>query len=149
MHYDFKKDLEDATKIEILVARKIVHRIKNCEFITFSNGKGYDFECSINGTKEYVEIKSDYYARHSGNIVIEYEARGKPSGIATTQATIYAYAVMDGIDNFDLYIIRTSYLKELLNNGLYFDEVTGGDFGSKTKMYRVRLDKFKDYATAI
>ena len=36
-----------------------------------------------------VEVKTDFQAYHTGNFFIEYESRGKASGIATTQADYY------------------------------------------------------------
>lgn len=40
-----------------------------------------------------IEAKSDYIAHRTGNIAIEYECRGKPSGIAVTEADYYAYII--------------------------------------------------------
>lgn len=40
-----------------------------------------------------IEVKTDFMAHETGNIAIEYESRGKPSGIAVTEADFYAYCL--------------------------------------------------------
>ena len=39
-----------------------------------------------------IEVKTDYQATQTGNIFVEYESRGKPSGMATSEAEWYCYA---------------------------------------------------------
>jgi hypothetical protein len=38
----------------------------------------------------YIEVKSDAQCSKTGNVYIEYESRGKPSGISTTEAQWWA-----------------------------------------------------------
>ena len=54
-----------------------------------------------------IEVKYDMKALSTGNIFVEYESRGKPSGIATSQAEWYCYC-------FDAtyHLIKASDLKE-------------------------------------
>ncbi len=40
-----------------------------------------------------IEVKTDFMAHETGNIALEYESRGKPSGIAITEADYYAYCL--------------------------------------------------------
>lgn len=40
-----------------------------------------------------IEVKTDFIAHRTGNLAIEYECRGKPSGIAVTEADYYAYII--------------------------------------------------------
>ena len=40
-----------------------------------------------------IEVKSDKRAHRTGQVFVEYESRGKPSGIATTQADYYCFEV--------------------------------------------------------
>jgi hypothetical protein len=42
-----------------------------------------------------IEIKRDMRAMKTGNVFIEYESRGKPSGIAKTMAEVYCFVVGD------------------------------------------------------
>ena len=40
-----------------------------------------------------IEVKTDFLAQETGNIALEYESRGKPSGISVTEADYYAYCL--------------------------------------------------------
>jgi hypothetical protein len=40
-----------------------------------------------------IEVKSDKLAHKTGKVFVEYESRGKRSGIATTQADYYCFEV--------------------------------------------------------
>lgn len=40
-----------------------------------------------------IEVKSDKLAHKTGNVFVEYESRGKRSGIAITQADYYCFEV--------------------------------------------------------
>jgi len=42
-----------------------------------------------------IEVKTDARASETGNLFVEYECRGKPSGIETTKATAWVF-VIDG-----------------------------------------------------
>lgn len=42
-----------------------------------------------------VEVKSDQIARRTGNVFVEYQQKGRPSGIATTEADWWAFEVND------------------------------------------------------
>lgn len=54
---------------------------------------GEDWVSLIFNGKENIEVKTDRLAHRTGNIFIEYECRGKPSGIATSTATYWIYRV--------------------------------------------------------
>ena len=43
-----------------------------------------------------LEVKSDRRAQITGNVYIEYESRGKPSGISTSEADYYALKFLSG-----------------------------------------------------
>jgi len=45
----------------------------------------------LNGKR--IEVKSDKRAHRTGQVFVEYESRGKRSGIATTQADYYCFEV--------------------------------------------------------
>ena len=47
--------------------------------------KGEDWINEIFKDGKLIEVKSDRLAHKTGNVYIEYECRGKPSGIATTK----------------------------------------------------------------
>jgi hypothetical protein len=84
------------------------------------------------------EVKADFRSAETGNAAVEFESRGKPSGITVTQAD---YWVM----NFsgEWYSIRVEKLLELIGQRKFFREVSGGDRGSNTKMFLFRLPYLK------
>lgn len=40
-----------------------------------------------------IEVKRDFIAHKTGNVFVEYESRGAPSGISTTQADYWAFVL--------------------------------------------------------
>jgi len=56
-----------------------------------------------------IEVKTDFIAKDTGNVFIEYECRGKPSGIAKTNADFYCIAV-----EHLLIILPTDKLKDIV-----------------------------------
>ena len=46
-------------------------------------------------SQKKVEVKSDKQSMVTGNVFIEFESRGKLSGISTTEADYYAYYIND------------------------------------------------------
>jgi len=74
-----------------------------------------------------VEVKTDRLTEKTGNVYIEYESRGKPSGIVTSQADYWVYKVSDGraiiIEKEEL----KQKLRELVKNKKARMGVKGGD----------------------
>ena len=70
-----------------------------------------------------IEVKRDLRAKKTGNIFIEYESRGKPSGLATTQSDFYCFVIED------LHImLPTSQLKDIARSYIGTGrDVLGGD----------------------
>ena len=70
-----------------------------------------------------IEVKRDLKAKETGNIFIEYESRGKPSGLASTQSDFYCFVVED------LHImLPTSQLKDIARSYIGTGrDVRGGD----------------------
>lgn len=57
-----------------------------------------------------IEVKYDQQAYNTGNIFVEYQSRGKPSGLSTTQAEYYCYVLSnDTGDTFHL--MKTDMIK--------------------------------------
>jgi hypothetical protein len=74
-----------------------------------------------------IEVKRDRQTQQTGNVYIEYESRGKPSGIATTKASKWAYILQDGC----ILIVDTELLKKalryLIKAKLCVKDIQGGD----------------------
>jgi len=84
------------------------------------------------------EVKFDEMADYTGNIAIEYESRGKPSGISITKAI---YWVQYYGNKFHIMLVED--LKKELPD-ITWKDVVGGDVGSNTKIHLIKKDKFKD-----
>ena len=70
-----------------------------------------------------IEVKSDAIAKKTGNVFVEYQSRGKKSGIATTESDYYAFE----IDNTYI-IISTEKLSKASRKYIGTDrDVLGGD----------------------
>jgi hypothetical protein len=73
------------------------------------------------------EVKTDRLSAKTGNIYIEYESRGKPSGIKTTQADYWVYKVTEN----KAIVIKTEELiqivRQLIIDKKAIPNVRGGD----------------------
>ena len=93
-----------------------------------------------------IEVKFDFACYRTGNFYIEYESRGKPSGIATTKADYWMLIAstekgvelkkqLRDIEKDDvLYsiMLSTEQLKELCRTKCYRKNVSGGDSNTST-----------------
>jgi hypothetical protein len=142
--YDFKTDLPNAEK----VADVFESLLKKSGYTTVRAPNGYfpdwDIKAIQTVTDKSVtfEIKFDEMSSDTGNIAIEYESRGKKSGISTTKAT---YWVQFFDNTFHIVSVEALREKMLL---LKHRDVVGGDPGSNTKMYLIKKDKFKSICIA-
>ena len=99
---------------------------------------------SFNGREVTYEVKTDVFVspkKDSGNLVVEFESRGKPSGINVTEADYYVY-YMPKLN--EVWNIKMDDLKNLIDNN-NFKKVSGGDVGSDTKMYLIRRSFYKKH----
>lgn len=88
------------------------------------DGENWFYEI-VSGKK--VEVKSDRLAEKTGNIYIEYESRGKPSGIMTTEADVWVYKFGEGKALiYELDILRRRLNKLVAENKARVG-VKGGD----------------------
>ncbi len=149
MHYNFEDDMATADKVEVEVIKRLQNVNPEFIFNGFSGTKGYDATYTVRGKVYHLEIKSDYYTEKTGNVVIEYESWGKPSGIVTSQAHMWAYAVMRTLEDFDVYLINTEKLRQMIREEVYYDKIIGGDPLSNTKMYKFKLEDFKNYCKVV
>ena len=75
---------------------------------------------------EKIEVKTDLQAHKTGNIFIEYHSRGKPSGLATSEAKYYCIAIQE-----ILIILPAKKLKKLCRKYLNTNrDKKGGDSNS-------------------
>lgn len=117
------------------------------EYKSFEIKKGYfkeyDIILNLKNKKEVkIEVKADRKTKYTGNIVIEFDCRGKPSGITTTEADKWVYFV-DGTN--EVYIIPTKILKRTIEK-LNPPKVKGGD-DYLSRMYLFNKNVFEKYKT--
>lgn len=76
-------------------------------------------------TKSKVEVKTDRMADKTGNVAVEYTYKGLPSGIATTEADVWAFVLYEGQV---IIFIDTDRLKRLARKYFKLERnVKGGD----------------------
>jgi hypothetical protein len=88
-----------------------------------------------------IEVKSerDMWQR-TGNIAIEYESYGKPSGIDATESDYWFHNLCVGDDTFCTLVFNTESLKKIIKNLDYKRSVSGGD-NNASRMYLLNLQK--------
>jgi hypothetical protein len=97
------------------------------------------------GVETTYEIKTDVKCAplfDTGNIFIEYESRGKASGISVTEADWFVtYFKYLG----EVWFIKTKNLKKLIEENNFPTFKDAGDVGSATHGYLIKRKEFKDY----
>ena len=118
---------------------------------TKENRKKYDLDL------EYVEIREDKIRdmlenkkievksergrwMETGNICIEYECWGKPSGIRATESDYWFHNLCVGDKEFCTIVFDTNMLRLIVNELDSFKTVAGGDHNA-SRMYLVSLQK--------
>jgi len=107
--------------------------------ITFNKNKKFDLDLQFGTIREQriakmleqdqIEIKTERGMwRNTGNIAIEYEWNGKPSGITSTEASWWWHVLEDDGEPVCDIVFRTDKLKELIENP-NLRRVNGGDDG--------------------
>ena len=88
-----------------------------------------------------IEVKSerDMWMR-TGNIAIEYESYGKPSGIAATESDYWFHNLCIGDEVFATLVFDTNSLKRIIDNLDYKKSVSGGD-NKASRLYLLNLQK--------
>lgn len=93
---------------------------------------------SILKSNDKIEIKTDYKVSETGNVAIEFEDRGKPSGIKTTRAEWWCIVLAGDIyEKKRAILIRT---EELLQIAQTCHIISGGD-NDEAKSWLVPLNK--------
>jgi len=142
-YYNFKRDVKLGKEAEEDVAR-LLQKHFNWVLHEYNRDIRYDLKFVNTKTKRsvFVEVKVDFMSQHTGNVAIEFECRGKPSGINKTTAQYWVYKIVYGNENKYVFITTTA-IKKLIECGQFLRVVTGGDYKSYTKMYLFSLEKFE------
>ena len=88
-----------------------------------------------------IEVKSERDVwQKTGNIAIEYECYGKPSGINATESDYWFHNLCIGSETFATIVFDTASLKRIIDNLDNKRVVSGGDHNA-SRMYLLKLDK--------
>jgi hypothetical protein len=92
-------------------------------------------------TDKKIEVKSErgMWVK-TGNIAIEYESYGKPSGINATESDYWFHNLCIGEDTFATLVFDVPSLKRIIENLDYKKSVSGGD-NNASRMYLLNLQK--------
>lgn len=93
----------------------------------------------LQGKKIEVKSERDVWQR-TGNIAIEYQSWGKPSGIAATEADYWFHNLCIGEDIYATLVFRVDILKKIIDNLDKVKSVSGGD-ANASRMYLLNLQK--------
>jgi hypothetical protein len=146
-NYDFKKDLPVAKETEKEVAQILINAY-SANILKFEHTSEYDILARIKDTDYKFEVKEDFMSWKTGNVALEFECRGKPSGIQTSEADFYVYKI-HGTNGIHFYLFRTSALKKMVSEKEYFRVVSGGDKGSNSMNYLFKYETFVKYGKFI
>lgn len=141
-NYDFKKDLiigEDGEQVVIndLGKNGIIFKHKN-------NDNRYDLLMEKDNIECKYEVKTDVYCKphyDTGNMFIEFECRGKKSGVMVTEAKWFVmyYKYLN-----EIWYIKTEDLLKLISDNNFKVTQFSGDSGSNTKGYLIPRNSFKE-----
>ncbi len=140
---NFKQDLKLGNEGETTVINFLTS--KGMKYIHSNNDNQYDVVMEKNGKEITYEIKTDVKCAplfDTGNLFVEFESRGKDSGIAVTKAewfvTYFQYLE-------ELWFIKTQDLKKLLIDNNFPSFRNAGDIGSQTHGYLIKRNDYKQY----
>jgi hypothetical protein len=94
-----------------------------------------------------IEVKSERGMwMDTGNICIEYQSYGKPSGIAATEADYWFHNLCIGEDIFATLVFKVDNLKKIIDNVDSKRSVSGGDHNA-SRMWLLNIQKLfaKDF----
>lgn len=142
-NYDFRKDLIEGEEGEQVVLSDL--ESLGGEFISDNKDNKYDLLITKDGKELTYEIKTDVYCkpdRDTGNMFIEFECRGKDSGVRVSQADWFVtyYKHFN-----ELWYIRTTDLLKLVETEDMRMTSNSGDAGSNTRGYLLPRHKYKNH----
>ena len=89
---------------------------------------------------EKIEVKTERDKwMTTGNIAIEFECRGKPSGIAVTEAKWWVHVLADGDDTSCMLMFPTEKLKEIARKYYANGKIVDGGDDNLSKMVLLPL----------
>lgn len=140
---EFKSDLKLGNEGEDAIIKFL--ESKGHKYLGSNDDNQYDIKMLTNGKETTYEVKTDVKCAplfDTGNLFIEFESRGKASGIAVTKAkwfvTYFKYLN-------ELWFIKSNELRELIKNNDFPVFKDAGDIGSATHGYLIKRKTFKKH----
>ena len=88
-----------------------------------------------------IEVKSERDKwQGTGNIAVEYESYGKPSGIKATESDYWFHNLCIGDEEYCTLVFKTEVLRKIVEQLDTFKTVSGGDHNA-SRMFLVNLQK--------
>lgn len=143
-NYNFRMDLAIAKESEREVCSVLETKHK-WEIIGRNDTYAYDILAKKDDKEVSFEVKEDFMCYKTNNIAVEYESRGKPSGISITESQYYVYVIHRPAGK-EFLSLSTDKVKKLIADNKYFRVVNGGDKGSNTMMYLFKYDVYSKEA---
>lgn len=137
--YNFNKDLKTGEEGEEEV--RLFLEAQGFKCVGKCNNNKFDLLMEFNRAPYRVEVKTDSY-KNTGNMAIEIESRGKPSGLSVTESEFFITLFRS---TKELWLIRTTDLKNLISSNNFYLKENGGDKGSNTKFYLINKNDFKSH----
>ena len=142
-NYNFNKDLIIGEQGERTVLRDL--ESMGAKLVTDNKNNSHDLIVEKNGIQLKYEIKTDVFCFpqfDTGNMFIEFECRGKKSGIEVTTADWFVmyYKYLK-----EIWYIKTDELKKLINDNQFFETEFSGDQNSNTKGYLIPREQYKKH----
>ena len=132
-----------------------VGKLREAELIEFFQSKGHKpipipgkfsgFDFFLANTKQGYEVKQDWKAYYSGNLVVEVEMYGKRSGLMATTADWWIFDTKD-----EFIFITPRQLKDLIvEQNPPLRQFTGKGDTQPKKAYLIPVQRIKNYASSI
>jgi len=141
-NYDFKQDVLVGEQGEMVIMEDLTDM--GATFVGTNKDYKYDLLMERGGEQLKYEVKTDVYCKPSydtGNMFIEFECRGKSSGIYVTEAKWF---VMYYKHFNEAWYIKVDNLRTLLEQGNIRTTQFSGDMGSNTKGFLLPRENYRD-----
>ena len=140
-NYDFNKDIKIGEQGEDFIKNYLIKNF-GFKFIKKKHTQDYDLLMEYNNREVTYEVKTDIYPEDTGNLVVEFECRKKPSGINVTKAD---YFVTYFPKFNEIWNIKSDTLKQLIKEHRFKKTSGSGDDKSETKLYLIPKEKYKEH----
>jgi len=139
----FASDLAFSQKYE----NELISLIKGHVKVETSQEKGLFKEWDVrftfeDGHTEAHEVKCDRNGYKTGNVLVEFECSGQPSGIQTTKSDYYSFFIISPDGGYTCIILETEHVRQQINNKKYsrIIDMRGRDENNNGRLYLFNID---------